>query len=130
MKSAIEDNKKETRAKKQYSDDKMTNLTEEFKTILAEITDHINSLKLSANQKYYPKPPNNTTVVPYKRRDAPLEVGQSTKTGGMWTLKHEIISPGFYEILINTELKVYTAMDLKNFYNHFNICINAVTRIQ
>ena len=71
----------------------MTNLTEEFKTILAEIIDHINSFKLSANQNYYPKHPDPTTVVPCNRRDVSLEVGQSTKNGGMWTLKHEIISP-------------------------------------
>ena len=35
---------------------------------------------------------------------------QYTKIGVMWTLKHEIISPIFYEILIKTELKGDTAL--------------------
>ena len=48
----------------------------------------------------------------------------------MWTLKHEISSPKFYELFIKTELKGYTALDLNNFYNHINICINVVTRLQ
>ena len=108
----------------------MTNFTEEFKTILAEITDPINNLKLSANHKDYPKHPDPTTVVPCNRIYSPLEVGQSTKTGGIWNLKHEIISPIFYENLIKIELKVYTTMDLNNFYNHIRMCSNAVTRIQ
>ena len=53
-----------------------------------------------------------------------------TKIGGMWNLKYEIISPKFYEILIKTELKGDTALDIKNFYNHINTCLNAVTRLR
>ena len=41
----------------------------------------------------------------------------------MWTLKYEIRSPKFYELLINTELKGDTAVYLKNFYNHIKIYI-------
>ena len=52
------------------------------------------------------------------------------KINGMWTLKHETSLPKLYEILINIELKYDTAMDLKNFYNHINLCMNAVTRLQ
>ena len=48
----------------------------------------------------------------------------------MWTLKHEISSPKFYEILIKTELKVDTALDLKNFYKHIKMCLNAVNILQ
>ena len=48
----------------------------------------------------------------------------------MWTLKHKIRSPKCYEFLTNTELKDKTAMDFNNFYNHINMCLNAVTRIQ
>ena len=48
----------------------------------------------------------------------------------MWTLKHEIISPKFYEILIKTQFKDNTALELNNFYNHINMCINNVTRLQ
>ena len=59
-----------------------------------------------------------------------MEGGHSTKIGGIWTLKHETISTKFYEILIRTEIKGYTTLDLKNFYNHANMCLNEVTRLQ
>ena len=36
------------------------------------------------------------------RRAPLLEGGHSTKIGSMWTLKHEISSPKFYELLIKT----------------------------
>ena len=62
------------------------------------------------------------------KRNLPLEYGHSTKIGGMWNLKHEIRSQNFYELLIKTELKGNTALDLKNFYNHIKMYINAVTR--
>ena len=48
----------------------------------------------------------------------------------MWTLKHDIISPKFYEILIEIELKGYTTINLNNFYRHINMCLNAVTRLR
>ena len=48
----------------------------------------------------------------------------------MWTLKHEISSPRFYELLIKIELKGDTNLDLKNFYNHVNMPLNAVTRLK
>ena len=48
----------------------------------------------------------------------------------MWTLKHEISSPRFYELFIKTELKVETALYLKNFYNHVKMSLNAVTRLK
>ena len=48
----------------------------------------------------------------------------------MWNLKHEISSPKFYGLSIKTDIKVDTALDLNNFYNHIKICLNAVTRIQ
>ena len=48
----------------------------------------------------------------------------------MWNLKHEIISPNFYELLTKIEIKGGTALDLKNFYNHINMCLNVVTRLQ
>ena len=58
-----------------------------------------------------------------------LEGGHSTKIRGMWTLKHEISSPKFYELLIKTEIKGDTALDLKNFFNHIKISLNSVTRL-
>ena len=60
-------------------------------------------------------------------RDQQLDRVSYTKIGGMWTLKHEIRKPKIYEILIKIELKKYTALDIKNFYNHIKMCINAVT---
>ena len=59
-----------------------------------------------------------------------MDRGHSNKIGGIWNIKHDISSPKFYELLIKTELKEDTAMDIKNFYNHINMFLNAVTRIR
>ena len=48
----------------------------------------------------------------------------------MWTLKYEISSRRFYELLIKTELKGDTALDLNNFYNPIDMCLNEVTRLR
>ena len=117
------------RTNKQDSDEKMTKFAEKFKTMLLEITDQINTLQYSPTQKYSPKPPDPTTAVPYNRISTPLDSGQYTKISGMWTLKHEISSSRFYEVLIKTQLKGYTALDLKNFYKHIKMCLNVVTRL-
>ena len=87
----------------------------------------MNILKYSPTQMDLTNPLDPTTVVPANRRSPPLDVRQYTKIGGMWTLKHEIISTRFYELLINIELKEETAMENKNFYNHINMCVDAVT---
>ena len=68
-------------------------------------------------------------MVPDNKRAPPLNSGQYTESGVMWNLKNEIISPRFYDLLTNTELKVDTALDLNNLYNHIKICLIAVTRI-
>ena len=60
------------------------------------------------------------------RRSPPFGVGNYTKIGGMWTLKHEIITPKFYVLLIKTELKGDTYLDLKNFNKHIKMCLNAM----
>ena len=91
--------------------------------------DHTNHSKLSPSQKDTLTPPDPTTVVLTNSRDLPLDGGHSTKIGGMWTLKLKISSQKFHKLLIKTELKGDTALDLKNFYNHINICINVVTRL-
>ena len=64
--------------------------------------DQIKILKYSPDKKDLPKSHYPTTLVPTNKRYPPLEGGYSTKIGGMWTLKHEIIPPNFYELLINT----------------------------
>ena len=79
---------------------------------------------------YPPNSQDNTTVVPANKKASPLEGGNSTKNGGMWTLKHKIISTKLYELLIKTELKVDSALDLNNFYNHIKMCINEVTKLR
>ena len=55
--------------------------------------------------------------------------GHFTNIGGMWTLKHGISSTKFYDILIKTELKGDTSLNLKNFFNHIKMSLNAVTRL-
>ena len=119
MKYANESNKKEMKYNKQYSDEKTMNITEDFKEMIVSsitsTTDQINMLKSSPDQKDSPKPPDPTTVVLDKRRAQPLDGGYSTKNSGMQTLKYDMISPKLYELLIKTELKVYTALDLKSF---------------
>ena len=64
--------------------------------------DHIKISRSSPDNKDPPKAHYTTAVVPAKNRDPTLEGGHSTKIGGMWTLKHDIISPKFYELLIKT----------------------------
>ena len=112
----------------------MMNITEDFKEMLASsITSIMNQIKTSEYspaQKDSTKLPDPTTVVPVNGRSPPLDVGQSTKIGAMWTPKHEISSPKFYELLIQIELKVDTDIYLNNFYNHINMCLNALTRLR
>ena len=89
-----------------------------------------NNTKFSPDQKDTSSTPDPTTMVPANSTNPTLDGGHSTKIGGIWTLKHEISSPKFYELLINTELKGDTVMYLKNFYNHIKMYLNAVTILQ
>ena len=114
---------------KQDSDEKMTKLSEEFKTIFAVLSNQINTMSFSSTQNDTPNNPDPTTMVPTNRMAPQLEGKHSTKIGGIWTLKHEISSPKFYELLINTELKGDTALDINNFYNRIKMCLNVVTRL-
>ena len=94
------------------------------------IMDQISISKSSPYQKDSPKAQGPTIVVPANRRAPPLDGGNSTKIGGMWNLKHEISSPKFYELIIKTELKGDTDLDLKNLYNCTKVCLNMVTRFR
>ena len=129
IKTAIESNKQEMKSKNQDSDEKMTQLTVKFETMLVLISNQLNALEYSPTQKDTLNPQDITTVVPANRRAPTLEGLNSTKIGVMWTLKHDISSPKIYQFLINTELKGYTVLNLKNFYKHIKICLNAVNRI-
>ena len=104
----------------------MNDIKETLKFFTTFMMDKTNSPKYSPTQKDTSTPSDPTTVVPTNRRDPPLEGGHSTKIGGMWTLKHEIISPKFYDILVKTEIKGDTALDIKNLFNHIKMCLNAM----
>ena len=82
---------------------------------ITSMIDHIDILEYSPGQKDSPNAQDTTTVVPADRKASPLNSGHSTKNGVMWTLKHDISSSKFYELLIKTELKVNTALYVKNF---------------
>ena len=123
IQSTVKANKKDT-------DEKLTQTTENLKFLIAFIMDHTNNSKFSTAQKDTLTALDHTTAVPDNRRDPPLDGVHSTKIGGMWTLKHEIISQKFYEILIKTEIKGDTTLDLNKLFNHINICLNAVTKLQ
>ena len=105
MKYIIEANKKEIKSNKQDSDEKIMKLTEYIKAMVAAITHHINSLKFSPTEKDSLNPLDPTTVVPAKMMAPTLDSGQFTKSGGIWNLKHDIISPKLFELLIKIELK-------------------------
>ena len=112
--------------------EKLTNITEDLKVLTENITsmmDQTNNSKFSPSQKYTSNPPDPTTVVSDNRRATPLGGVHSTKIGGMWNLKHYISSPKFYELLINTEIKGDTALELNKFYSHINMCLNVVTKL-
>ena len=63
---------------KQETDDKMKQLSEDFKTMFSVLSDHINKsdqiniMLSSPTQKYTSTPPYPTTVVPANRRDPPF----------------------------------------------------------
>ena len=92
--------------------------------------DQTNNYKSSLAQKDAFNPPDPTTIFLANKKAPTLDSGHSTKVGGMWTLKHDISSPKFYELLIKIELIGGTYLDLKIFYNYIKICLNAVTRLQ
>ena len=111
------------------TDKKLTQLIENLQFLTALMIDQKKISKSSPTQKDKSTPLEPTTVVPTIRRDPPLEGGHFTKIGSMWTLKHDIRSPKLYELLIKTELKGDTDLDLKNFFNHIKMCLNVVTRL-
>ena len=106
MQATIESNKQDMKYNKQEYDDKKMKFTEDFKAMLASsitsIKYQINTLNSSPTQKDSPNTPEPTTAVPDNIRDPPLYGLQSMKIGGVWTLKHDIISLKLYELLIKT----------------------------
>ena len=88
-----------TEANRQETDEKLTNLTEDLKVMITSTITSImyqnNNYKSSPFQNDASNPLDPTTVVPANRRAPSLKVGNKTKIGGMWTLKHKINSPKF-----------------------------------
>ena len=64
--------------------------------MITPMMDQIKISKSSPDKEDTPKTQDTTTVVPDNKKNPTLEGGHSTKNGGMWTLKHEIISPKLY----------------------------------
>ena len=122
--------KSEMKANKQDSDEKMMQFIETLMFVTAFMMGQTKNSKSSPTQKDTSTILDPITVVPSNRRAPSLEGEHSTKIGGMMTLKHEISSSKFYELLTKRELKGYTTLDIKNFYNHINMCPNAVNRLQ
>ena len=116
-------------ANKQSSDEKMKSLIEDLTSMITSMMGKIKLLTYSQEHKNSPKTQYPTTVFPSNKRDPPMYCVYSKKIGGMWTLKHEIRSPKFYELLTKIEFKLYTALDLRNFYNHIKMSFNALTRL-
>ena len=117
-------------ANRKYPEEKMTNLTEDLTGMIESMMGQIKFSKSSPDNKDSPKTQYPNNVVPSNKKVPPMKGGNYIKIGGMWTVKHEIISPKLYELLINTELKGDTDIYLKNFYNHIKMYLNAVTRPQ
>ena len=108
VQAMIDYNKKvfDEKMRKYYSkldkqDSKLKNITAMIKNMM----DHNQNLNYSPYNIYSPKDQGNTTVVPNNKRSQTLEGGYSTNNGCMRTIKHEIILPKLYELLINTEIK-------------------------
>ena len=129
IKATIESNKQDMRTNKQDSDEKMIQFTVKFETMLAVISNQLKTLASSLSQKYTSNTTDPTTVVSANRRAPILDGVHSTKIGAMLTLKHKIISPKLYKLLTKIEPKGDTDLNLNNFYNHINMCFNAVTRL-
>ena len=60
----------------------------------------------------------------------PLEGGYSYKFGGMLMLKHDIISTNLYKLLLKSELKEATDIDMNNFYNSIKMSLNTVANLR
>ena len=116
-------------ANRQVLDEKNKNLREDFTATITSMMNQIKIYRSSPDNKDYPKDQDPTTLVPANKRAPPLEGGNFKNNGGMWTLKHETISSKLYELLTKTDLKVDTALDLKNLYNRINMCLNAANRL-
>ena len=109
------------KSNKQDSDGKIMQFIETLKVLTAFMMDQTNISKFPPTQKDTSTPLDPTALIPGNKRSSPLEGKHSTKIRGMWTLKHEMSSPKFYELLIKTEIKVDTSLYFKNFSNQIKM---------
>ena len=116
--------KQDFKLDKQYS--KINKLTEMVKNMM----DQIKISNYSPDNMDPQKAQDPTTEILYNKKAPPSEGGKYNNNGGMWTVKHEINSPKFHELLIKTEPKGHTALDPKNFCNYINMYLNALTLLQ
>ena len=93
MKEEIENNKQELKTE-------IKDVKESINKLTTLMMDQINISKSSPAQKDTLTHLDPTTTVQTNRRAPPLEGDHSENIGGMWTLKHEISLPRFYELLI------------------------------
>ena len=82
VKATIEDNNQEADKNHKYTNDKLTQLTDNLQVLIALMTDKTNISKSSPAQKDTSDPPYPTTVVLANRRATPLEGVNSHKIGG------------------------------------------------
>ena len=73
--------------------------------MLTVISNQLITISSSPTHKDTLTSPEPTTVVSDNMMYPPLDGVHSTKTSGMWTLKHKISSPKFYELILKIELK-------------------------
>ena len=69
------------------------------------MTDKNQNSNYSLDKMDSPKAQDPTTLLPANNNTPPLEGGNSTKIGGMWSLIHNINPQKLYELLIKTQLK-------------------------
>ena len=103
IESTIEVNKQEANRNQVKTYAKLINITEDLQKLTTLMMDQANISKSSSAQKDTSATPDTTTTVQTNKRAPPLERGISDKIRGIWTLKHEMRSPKFYEILIKIE---------------------------
>ena len=106
-------------------DSKLDNITAMIKNMMY----HNQNLNYPPDNMDSPYAHGPTTVVSDNKKAIPLEGGYSTKNGYLWTLKHDIRSPKFYELIINTELKVTLLWTSRTSTTTKNMCTNTVTRL-
>ena len=100
IEATIEASKQEADKNHKETTDNIKQLTETLNQFLAGLKDKNNISKSSPAQKDTSTPPDPTTTFQTNKKAPPLEGGIYKNIGGMWTLKHEISSPRFHELLI------------------------------